>query len=84
MTAWKGQGNGMGDAPGHDKADVLHVVEQAIRIRMVWEEVSSTHWAGPFDEALEALTAAAHRWGVPLDSSFARRAALGIHAGSWE
>lgn len=70
--------------PSDDKTDVLHVVEQAMKIRMVWEEVYTSHWAHPFDEVLKALTAAAHRWDVPIDPSFAKRAALEIHAGSWK
>jgi hypothetical protein len=59
------------------------VAEQAKRIRMVWEEVSSTHWARPVGEVEEALKEAAARWGVPIDDAFAMRAALEIHAGSW-
>ncbi|MEU6626081.1 hypothetical protein ABZ926_35680 [Streptomyces litmocidini] len=66
------------------KMDVLHVVEQAMRIRMVWEEVSSTHWARPLEEVEEALRQAAARWGVPIDDAFAAKAAFEIHAGSWE
>lgn len=76
----------MEDAPSASggEADVLHVVEQAMRIRMAWEEVCSTHWGRPYGEARDALTAAAHRWGVPIDSSTLTKTALGIHAGSWE
>ncbi|MFB6706078.1 hypothetical protein ACFCW6_15365 [Streptomyces sp. NPDC056333] len=74
----------MGGTPSDDKTDGVHAVEQAMRIRMVWEEVCTSHWARPFDEVLEALTVAAHRWDVPIDPSFAKRAALEIHAGSWE
>lgn len=66
------------------EADLLHAVEQAMRIRMMWEEVCSTHWGRPFDEVKDALTAAAHRWGVPIDATLANRVALDIHAASWE
>ncbi|GGV17705.1 hypothetical protein GCM10010275_69080 [Streptomyces litmocidini] len=51
---------------------------------MVWEEVSSTHWARPLEEVEEALKQAAARWDVPIDDAFAARAAFEIHAGSWE
>ncbi|MGW1890636.1 hypothetical protein ACWCP6_10330 [Streptomyces sp. NPDC002004] len=74
----------MRSEPPDDKTDVLYVVEQAMRIRMVWEKVSSTHWGRPFDEVKDALTATAHQWEVPIDSAFANRAALEIHGGSWE
>ncbi|ROQ23624.1 hypothetical protein EDD98_7574 [Streptomyces sp. PanSC19] len=70
--------------PRSSKTDVLHVVEQAMRIRMVWEEVSSTHWARPLEEVEEALRQAADRWGVPIDDAFAAKAAFEIHAGSRE
>ncbi|WP_228992662.1 hypothetical protein [Streptomyces sp. DH8] len=70
--------------PRPSKTEVLHVVEQAMRIRMVWEEVSSTHWARPLKEVEEALKQAAARWDVPIDDTFAARAALVIYADSWE
>ncbi|MFF1699985.1 hypothetical protein ACFVXC_41185 [Streptomyces sp. NPDC058257] len=70
-----------GDSP---EEDVLRVVEQAMRIQMVWQEVCLTHWGRPFSEVKEALVEAAGRWDVPIDDSFAVRAALEIHAGSWE
>ncbi|MFD9497087.1 hypothetical protein ACFWA1_37080 [Streptomyces sp. NPDC060005] len=66
------------------EAELLNMVEQAMRFRAAWGEVCSTHWGRGFDEVLEALTSAAERWSVQLDKSFARRAAMGIHAGSWE
>lgn len=48
--------------------------------------VSLTHWGSPVDEVKDALTAAAGRWGVPIDSASATntKAATVIHAGSWE
>ncbi|WP_344530890.1 hypothetical protein, partial [Streptomyces rectiviolaceus] len=59
----EGRGNGMeGES---SEADVLRVVEQAMRIRMVWEEVCFTHRGCPFGEVKEALVETAGRWGVP-------------------
>ncbi|OKJ62438.1 hypothetical protein AMK29_19910 [Streptomyces sp. CB02261] len=60
------------------------MAEQAMKIRMVWEETCSTHWGRPSHEVEEALIQAATRWGVPIDSTFTARAAHEIHAGSWE
>lgn len=70
--------------PRPSEVNVLRVEEQAMRIRMVWEEVSTAHWARPFEEVEQAFRQAAARWGVPIDDAFAARAALEIHAGSWE
>ncbi|MFD0069396.1 hypothetical protein ACFV99_37075 [Streptomyces sp. NPDC059944] len=66
------------------KAELLNVVEQAMRFHAVWEEVCSTHWGRRFDEVMEALTSAADRWAVQLDKSVAQSAAMGIQSGSWE
>ncbi|MFE9482832.1 hypothetical protein ACFYNM_30000 [Streptomyces spororaveus] len=50
-----------------DQAGLLHVVEQAAKIRMVWEEVAKTHCCRPSEEVKAAYAAASGRWDVPLD-----------------
>lgn len=43
-----------GVEPSGNEASVPQVVEQAIRIRMAWEEVSLTHWGHPGSEPTPA------------------------------
>ncbi|MGW5354185.1 hypothetical protein ACWERV_27145 [Streptomyces sp. NPDC004031] len=78
------EGQHVEPVPSTREADLLRVVEQAMRYRAVWEEVSTTHWARPFEEAKDALQAAAQRWGVSIDDTTAAKAAWQIHGGSWE
>ncbi|MFB6807966.1 hypothetical protein [Streptomyces sp. NPDC056387] len=49
------------------EVDLLHVVEQALRIRAVWEEVATTYCCRPPEEVKAAYHAAAGRWNVQLD-----------------
>ncbi|MEU8779956.1 hypothetical protein [Streptomyces sp. NPDC048606] len=49
------------------EADLLHVVEQALRIRGVWEEVATTYCCRPSQEVKAAYQAAASSWNVRLD-----------------
>lgn len=74
----------MEPVPSTREADLLRVVEQAMRYRAVWEEVSTTHWARPFEEVKDALQAVAQHWGVAVDDATVTKAALQIHGGSWE
>ncbi|WP_331739504.1 hypothetical protein OG590_38380 (plasmid) [Streptomyces goshikiensis] len=67
-----------------DEAKALHIVEQAMRIRMVWEEVTAAHWGRPSREVKDALTQAANRWAVQLDERAATLTAIYIAGGSWE
>lgn len=66
------------------RPDILLTVEQAMKIRTVWEEVCSTHWGRPYEEVKKALTESADRWEVPIHSDFAAKAALEISCYSWE
>ncbi|MFE1416915.1 hypothetical protein ACFW6F_39890 [Streptomyces sp. NPDC058746] len=67
-----------------DEVDILHMVEQAMRLRMVWEEVVMAHWGRPSAEVKAALTAAAGRWGVPIVEQVTTMTAVFISGGSWE
>lgn len=77
------RGNDM-EGASMSEAETLHVVEQAMRIRMIWEEVSAAHWGRPSQEVKEALSAAASRWAVPIDERVTTLTAVYIAGGSWE
>ncbi|WP_218108455.1 hypothetical protein, partial [Actinacidiphila rubida] len=68
----------MEPVPSKYETDLLRVVEQAMRCRAVWEEVSITHWSRPFEEVKDALQASAQRWGVVIDDGTATKAAWQI------
>ncbi|MFE9468743.1 hypothetical protein ACFYNW_34955 [Streptomyces virginiae] len=55
------------EASAQDRTGLLHVVEQAAKIRMIWEEVATTHCCRPSEDVEAAYTAAASRWNVSLD-----------------
>ncbi|KOU22538.1 hypothetical protein ADK51_19885 [Streptomyces sp. WM6368] len=46
---------------------LLHLIEEATRIRRVWEEVATTQCCRPPEEVEAAYKAAAERWDVRLD-----------------
>lgn len=66
-------------------ADLLHAVEQALRIRGTWEEVATTHCCRPPGEVKAAYEAAANRWNVQLDERTVTLSSLYIGGSSyWE
>lgn len=70
------------ERPSRDEVDSL--VEQATRLRMVWEEVVMTHYGRSSEEVKAALVEAAGRWGVPMDEWVTALTAIYISGGSWE
>ncbi|MFD9572403.1 hypothetical protein ACFWBI_21425 [Streptomyces sp. NPDC059982] len=60
-------------------------MEQALRIRGVWEEVATAHCCRPPEEVKAAYGAAAERWNVQLDERAVTLSSLYIGASSyWE
>ncbi|MFE2275446.1 hypothetical protein ACFXB4_40285 [Streptomyces lavendulae] len=67
------------------EADLLHVVEQALRIRGVWEEVAMTCCCRPSEEVEAEYEAAASRWNVQLDARVVGLSSMWIGgSASWE
>ncbi|MFE5523019.1 hypothetical protein ACFQ9Q_35700 [Streptomyces virginiae] len=63
---------------------LLHLVEEAARIRMVWEEVATTHCCQPSEEVKTAYTEAADRWNVQLNEHTVRLSSAYISGCDWE
>ncbi|MFJ7586492.1 hypothetical protein ACIQZO_03630 [Streptomyces sp. NPDC097617] len=70
------------DGSPEGQADVLNAVVLAMRFRMAYEDVCTAYWGRPAGEFEQALMEAAHRRGVPVDETFAKRAAFELFA--WE
>ncbi|MFD4914724.1 hypothetical protein ACFWNR_16025 [Streptomyces virginiae] len=68
-----------------DTTRLLHLVEEAARIRMVWEEeVATTHCCQPSEEVEAAYVEAAARWDVQVDERTATRSSTYISGCDWE
>ncbi|MFI1286789.1 hypothetical protein ACH4U5_39620 [Streptomyces sp. NPDC020858] len=67
-----------------DATRLLHLVEEAARIRMVWEEVATTHCCQSAEEVKTAYTEAAVRWDAQVDEQTATRSSIYISGCYWE
>ncbi|GAA2653699.1 hypothetical protein GCM10010425_79560 [Streptomyces spororaveus] len=67
-----------------DTTRLQHLVEEAARIRMVWEEVATTHCCRPSEEVEAAYAEAATRWDVQVDERTATRSSIYISGCYWE
>ncbi|MFD7917288.1 hypothetical protein ACFV30_42570 [Streptomyces sp. NPDC059752] len=67
-----------------DTTRLLHLVEEAARIRMVWEEVATTHCCRPSEEVKTAYAEAADRWDVQLNEHTASLSSVYISGCDWE
>ncbi|MEU6213069.1 hypothetical protein ABZ891_24635 [Streptomyces sp. NPDC047023] len=64
---------------------LLHLIEEATRIRRVWEEVATTRCCRPAEEVKAAYEAAAERWEVSLDERTVTLSSMWIGRSSyWE
>ncbi|MCX5309205.1 hypothetical protein OG304_38245 [Streptomyces sp. NBC_00160] len=67
-----------------DTTRLLHLAEEAARIRMVWEEVATTHCCRPAEEVEAAYAEAAARWDIQVDERTAARSSIYISGCYWE
>ncbi|MFJ3881590.1 hypothetical protein ACIPW5_29590 [Streptomyces sp. NPDC090077] len=67
------------------EAELLYIVEQALRIRGAWEQVAMTHCCRRPEEVQAAYEVAARHWKVQLDERVVKLSSLWIGKSSyWE
>ncbi|WP_406345838.1 hypothetical protein OH787_40255 [Streptomyces sp. NBC_01547] len=67
-----------------DTTRLLHLLEEAARIRMVWEEVATTRCCQPSEEVEAAYAEAAARWDIQIDERTATRSSIYISGCYWD